>query len=356
MPKKPIPLQPVLSEETPRRKKPPSRIFLYAPFVLLVLLALGLSAFWLYSRARLAEEVAARAEALRSQGYVVDLPSPRVSGFPFRMKLVLGETRIASPGGWAIAAPALEGEAYMHALDHWVLAAPQGLTITRPKGGPLAIKGQALRASLAGLGNAPPRVVLQGMKLTFAPGEGARPFSLASAERLELYLRPDPESAGGGRFLIRLDGGRTAEGSTLGKIAPNAAAAGTFEGRLKAIANFKGRNWSEAVNTWRGAGGEADQLNLAFTAGSTGVESGGGALAVGRDGRLTGAMPLKLREPGKALGVLQSVPEADDTAPAAAAAVAQARAQGSTANLNLVFQAGVATLGPVKVGPSPKVN
>ena len=82
----------------------------------------------------------------------------------------------------------------------------------------------------------------------------------------------------------------------------------------------------------------------------------GGALAVGRDGRLTGAMPLKLREPGKALGVLQSVPEADDTAPAAAAAVDQARAQGSTANLNLVFQAGVATLGPVKVGPPPKVK
>jgi hypothetical protein len=67
-------------------------------------------------------------------------------------------------------------------------------------------------------------------------------------------------------------------------------------------------------------------------------------------------MPLELKEPGKALGVLSDQPQLDPSAPGAAAAVAAARAQGSSAHLNLVFQAGVATLGPVKVGDAPRVR
>jgi hypothetical protein len=36
--------------------------------------------------------------------------------------------------------------------------------------------------------------------------------------------------------------------------------------------------------------------------------------------------------------------------------VAAARAQGEASTVNLVFQAGVTTFGPVKVGPAPKVG
>lgn len=346
---------PVLSEDGPPRKKA-NRLWLYAPFVLLILIALGVCGFWVVANSRLQQGIEARAEALRAAGYVVDLSGRRVEGFPFRIKLSFAQARIASPSGWAVDAPGLQAEAYLHGLDHWVLVAPGAMTVVRPRGGAIAIKGEGLRASLAGLGKAPPRLVLQGTKLLFTTPAGARPFSLAAAERLEFYLRPDPESPGGGRFLVRLEGGKTAAGSTLGKIAPDQAAVGVFEGRLRAITAFRGKDWSSAVAAWRGARGEADQLHLTFTAGTTGVDSGGGALSVGRDGRLSGAMPLQLREPGKALAVLQGAPSIEDNAPATAAAIAQARTQGSTANINLVFQAGVATLGPVKVGPSPKLD
>jgi hypothetical protein len=355
MPKQPNSSRPVLSEDGAARKKS-GRWKLYLPFVVLLILVLAVCGYWLAARVKLTEALDARAEALRAAGYTVDLEGRRVSGFPFRMKLAFSDARLAAPSGWAVEAPGLQAEAYLHDLGHWVLVAPRGLAINRPRGGGLEVKGQALRASLAGLGKPLPRIVLEGNKLAFSAPAGARPFSLSQAERAEVYFRPDPESPGGGRFLIRLQGGRTTPGSTLGKVAPNQQAVGVFEGRLKAIASFKGKDWASAVDAWRGAAGEADELHLTFTVGTTGVESGGGALAVGRDGRLEGAMPLKLKEPGKALGVLGDQPQLEPTAPSAAAAVAAARAQGSSADLNLVFQAGVVTLGPVKIGPSPRVR
>ncbi len=346
---------PLLSEDGSPRKKA-NRLFLYAPFVLLILIALGVCGVWVVASARLQQGIETRAEALRGAGYTVELSGRQVAGFPFRIKLSYAEARLAAPSGWAVEAPGLQAEAYLHGLDHWVLVAPGGMTVKRPRGGAIAIKGEGLRASLAGLTKAPPRLVLQGTKLAFTTPPGARPFSLASADRLEFYLKPDPESPGGGRFLLRLEGGKVAPGSTLGKVAADQATAGVLEGRLKAITALHGKDWGAAVDAWRGASGEADQLHLTFTAGTVGVDSGGGALAVGRDGRLSGAMPLQLRDPAKALSVLEGAPSVEETAPSAAAAIARARTQGSTANIALVFQAGVVTLGPVKVGPSPKLD
>ena len=62
------------------------------------------------------------------------------------------------------------------------------------------------------------------------------------------------------------------------------------------------------------------------------------------DGRRPGAFAADRRVDGFSKGMRQRTK------------VAAARAQGEAATVNLVFQAGVTTFGPVKIGPAPKVG
>jgi hypothetical protein len=338
----------------PKRKKP-RRLFLYLPFVVLALLLAGYSAYWVAARARVVGAIEDTAEGLRRLGYVVEPGRVSVSGYPFRLKVSLADARVASPGGWGLAAPGLVGEAYLHAPGHWVLVAPNGLTVTRPQGGGLSVKGEALRASVAGTGAIPWRIVLQGTKLAFTPAPGARPFSLASADRLELYLRPAP-TAGQGMALFRLEGGKAAPETLLHRVAADAVVTATFEARLTRPEAFQGADWGQAVRAWARAGGEARELQGSAAAGRTALKVRDGTLSVGSDGRLVGAAPLELTEAGPAFSALADGRALPPETAGTAAAVAAARAQGQTSTINLVFQAGVTTLGPVRIGPAPKVG
>jgi hypothetical protein len=99
-----------------------------------------------------------------------------------------------------------------------------------------------------------------------------------------------------------------------------------------------------------------DDVRGTAAAGEFAAKAGGGTLGVGSDGRLVGAVPLELRQAGRAIAALTDSKALDPMAAGSAAAVAAARAQGEAATVNLVFQAGVTTFGPVKVGPSPSVG
>ena len=344
---------PIPEPEASRKK--PRRIWLFAPYVVLALLVAGWGSWWFIAKARLEGGMEARAEALRSAGYVVEMDGRRVEGFPFRMKISLAVARIAAPSGWAISIPGLTGEAYLHQIDHWVLVAPQGLTITRPVGGGLNIKGEALRASIAGTSQNPWRIVLQGTRLVFTPDAGARPFSLASADRMELYLKPLP-TGGDGATLLRLEGGKSTPGTILNRLVGDGAVTATFDARLTHPEAFHGKDWGEAVRTWTTAGGTALDVEGQLSGGAASAKAKGGTLGAGSDGRLVGAIPLELQKAEKAISALADANALDAGAAGSAAAVAAARAQGQQTNINLVFQAGAATLGPVRIGPSPKVG
>lgn len=344
-----------IPEPSPARK-PPRRLWLYAPFVLLVVLLAAYTGFWLFAKTRLEAAIDARAEALRSAGYTVAFSGRRVDGLPFRMRVAFTEARIASPSGWSLSIPGLKAEAYLHELGHWVLVAPQGLTVMRPESGGLKIGGQALRASIVRARSGPWRLALEGTRLAFAPQAGARPFSLASAERLEIYLRPAPGPAGDAMTLLRLEGGKAAPGALLHRVAGDAAITANLQARLTRPAAFAGRDWSGALRAWARAGGKAEGVEGAATGGTASVKTRGGTLAVGGDGRLVGAIPLELREGPRAIAALADGQALDAGVASSAAAVAAARARDQAALINLVFQAGVTTLGPVRIGPAPKVG
>ena len=76
-------------------------------------------------------------------------------------------------------------------------------------------------------------------------------------------------------------------------------------------------------------------------------------LSAGQDGRLRGRLDLQLNRPLQALGALGQASAADPGAIGQAAIVAQTR--GAKADLPLVFEAGVMTVGPVRLGDAPRV-
>lgn len=343
---------PIHEPTNPRKTR--GRWALYLPFILLAVAAVATCAYWFVVSSKLTAGIETRAAALREAGYVVDLAGAKVSGFPYRLKVSYAEARIVAPSGWAVAVPGFQAESVIYKLGHWVVAAPQGLTVTRPEGGPIAVKGE-LRGSVNGLNQSPWRVVLQARKATFTPSPGARGFSLASADLVEFYLKPSAKPDEG-LALMRIEGGKGAPGTLGGHIAADGQIKADINARLSHPRAFAGAGWSEAVRAWTKAGGVVDQIQGEIVLGAVTAKAGSGTLGAGSGGRLVGAIPLQIKQADKALSVLADTNTVAPEAAGSAAAVAAARAQAGTATVNLVFQAGVATFGPVKIGPAPKIG
>ena len=316
--------------------------------------ALGLVATagaWLVLRDRVAGGLDGATAQARAAGVELSLGAPRIGGFPFRLRVALGPVRAAGGSGWAVEAPALVAQCYIYAPLHWVLVAPEGLTVTRPEGGPVRVTGRALRASVAGVGTSPWRVSVVGDDVEFATPPGARPFSLASAVRVGLYLKPAVGGAAGdGAVLLDLARARATPGSLAWNLAPDAPIDAAVEGRLTALSALQGRTWGEALRRWRDAGGGLELGHAEAVGGPTELWAQGGRVAVGADDRLVGAVPLRLRQSPQLVA-----------GPAGAQTVTVQPLEGATRaaagwRFDLRLQGGEVRLGPVRVGPSPKVG
>lgn len=332
----------------------PSRIGLYAPFILLLIGIVAWSGFWFWARgearARMDEAVA----DLRKAGYAVTWKDRTLGGYPFRMDVTLTEFSARDPSGWALQAPRLEAEAFMHAPGHWMLATPQGLTFVRPLGGPVLVKATNIRASLKDLDKRPPSFSLQAVKPTFEPQPGAQPFALASADLVEFHLRPGPDDEGG--VFAEVKNGRARLSGIFARIAGDKPISLTWNSTLSKMSAFEGATWPDAVRRWTAAGGRMTVRDAGLTAGDALVGVRSGTLTAGGDGRLNGALEVTLRQAPRALGVMADAGVIPQPNAEAAVAVTQARqGAGEAASATLTFQAGQTTLGPVAVGPAPKV-
>lgn len=341
-----------LPDPAPARK--PRRFWLYFPFVLALIGVVALSVFWFSVRARTESELQAAAERLRAQGYEVSWAAQTLDGYPFRINLVLTDARLRDPSGWAVSTPRLEAEAFLHGLGHWVMATPQGLAFTRPEGGQVNVTGQVIRASLTGMDKRPPRFSFEGVKLAFAPSPGARPFALASADKVEIHLRPGPDDQGA--FMLRVDGGQGPAGGLFARTSPGKPVGIIADAILSKVSGFKGEGWTRAGRAWSTAGGTITLRQLGVTAGEASLGASAGTLGAGADGRLKGALDVELRNAPAALSALAQtglVPA--DAAQAAEVVVAARQSAPGQARVGLVFQAGRTTLGPVALGPAPRL-
>ena len=325
-----------LHERDLRRK--PRRGWLWFPWLLALAVAGGWSGYWFWLKNEAAVRMDAGAQALRAAGYEVAWQNRTISGFPFRLDINVTEARIAEPSGWALAFPSLKTEAYAYRLDHWVAVAPQGAVMTRPYGGPVAIRGQALRASLAGLDQRPPRISVEGHGLTFTPGPGARPFMLQSAERLELHLRPGPDDQGA--VLLKVDGARARLPGLLQRIAEDRPVAITWDMVLSKMSGLRGSDWRSSARNWSTAGGTATVRQATLQAGPAVLVAKSGALTVGPDGRVQGSLDVDLRQAKDALNAMSGglIPSGFGFAQA-----------------TLTFAGGQTVLGPLPIAPAPRV-
>jgi len=228
------------------------------------------------------------------------------------------------------------------------------VVVVRPEAGPLRVQGRVLRASLTHPGEAPPRISVEGVDLRFTPIGGAEPFLLAGAERGEFHLRPVPGAAGDAALLLRLRSARPRPAGLMAFISGNQPTNFVWDSRVTEVAALKGGSWAEAVRNWTREGGRMEVTDASLEAGDLRARSQGGALSVGSGGRLRGELDVMLNRPLQALSALGRIEQTDPNALGAATAVARARGEANV-ELNLGFEAGQFTVGPVAVGPAPKV-
>lgn len=107
------------------------RFFVIVAFTA-VLLAGGISLYWLWAADQLARGIAQWAEEQRARGYEVVYDGPDIGGFPVRLSARFGQPRIAAPDGWRWAGEALTGEAALWAPRTIRLDLPKRQDITVP--------------------------------------------------------------------------------------------------------------------------------------------------------------------------------------------------------------------------------
>lgn len=343
-----------MSLHDPLAARKPRRLGLYLPFLLLILAAIAWSVFWFWTRGEVEKRMDAAVADLSRSGYQVSWSRRSLGGYPFRIDLSLTDAKVSDTSGWSLQAPLFEGEAFLYAPGHWMLAAPQGVTFVRPVGGAVTVTGQVLRASLTDFDKRPPSFSFQGEGLAFRPGAGAAPFPLTAADLVEFHLRAGPDDEGG--VFVRLDGGKAPPDGLFGRIAAGKPVALVWNSTLSKMSAFDGADWADMVRRWSDAGGRMNVRDSSkLTAGEALVAVKSGTLGVGHDGRLRGVLNVGLRQAPRALGAMAETGALPPTAAEAASAVAAARQQGDVAQATLNFEAGQATLGPVALGPAPKV-
>jgi hypothetical protein len=341
-----------LPDPPPRRKL--SRLGLYAPFALALVLVAAWTAAWLWARGEARARMDAAVADLRRAGYEVSWKERGLGGYPYRLNVTLTEARVREPSGWALEAPKLEAQAYLHAPTQWVVAAPQGAVFVRPLGGPVRVTGRMIRASLSHPDDTPPSVSFQGLDLAFQPLAGGQPFGLESAGKVEFHLRKGPDDQGG--VFVTVENGRARLTGLLGRIAGERPIAIGWNATLSKMGAFRGPDWPSAVRNWVDAGGKMTVRQAGVTAGEAVLSSNSGTLFVGADGRLRGVLDVTPRQAPRALDAMgQTGVIAPDRAEAAAAVAAAREGTGDTARATINFEAGQTTLGPVAVGPAPLV-
>jgi Uncharacterized protein conserved in bacteria len=338
---------------TPRKRR---RLGLVIPWVLAALLAIAWTGGWFWLRGQAQARMDAAVETLRGAGYDVAWKSRSLGGYPFRLSVTLEEPRIREPSGWALEAPRIEADARISSPTSWIIAAPQGAAFVRPEGGPVAVQGKVVRASLTHPAEIPPRLSFEGVELTFQPAAGAQPFGLEKAKRVEFHLRGNRE-LDEALVAFKVDEGKARSGTLLGRLAGDQQVSMVWNATLSKIATFKGGDWTDAVRHWTAAGGRMTLRQAGLTAGEASLGSSTGSFGVSSDGRLSGSMEVTLRQAPRALLALAetgAIPK--EQAEAAAAVVAARAGTGDQARASLYFQAGQTTLGPVALGPAPRVH
>ncbi len=245
----------------------PRRLWLYLPFILLLLVAVGWSVLWFYGRSRINAEIDNLFAREATVGREWSCPDRAITGYPFRIegrcsnpsyrqKGEAGEIINGQVKGLTIIGTTAGALNMAHVISE--LEGP--LVIRSPLDPEMTLNWKSARASTRGGVNRLERLSLEVENLSVTTTAGGR----WSAGKLEAHLREsaDPTLAGAYDLAVRLDNALIPETDLL----TNSRDAVNLEldARILGLRQVDRRNWQTTIENWRMAGGtvRVEQLKL----------------------------------------------------------------------------------------------
>jgi hypothetical protein len=261
-------------QATPR----PRRLALYLPFALLLLVALGWSAFWFYGRSRVNGEIDAFLARQASLGREWSCPNRSIGGFPFRIEGRCTDPSYRERRADGEVAGSLKGltvvatTAGAFDLAHVITEFEGPLTVKAPGLPDTVTTWRTARSSIRGGVSRLERASLEVENPTVAiAGAGAQ----WSAEKLTAHLREgvDPAQPGAYDLAIRLDRAAAPElDALLGSADPFNL---ELDSRVLKAGAIDRRDWRQTIENWRANGGTLRIEQLKLSKGAPRVEAKG---------------------------------------------------------------------------------
>jgi hypothetical protein len=337
-----------------------SRRGLAVPFMIVGLLLAVWTGWWFWLTDQVETRLAAQVEVLKQDSWTISHGPVRTTGWPFRTRVSIAQPDILAPSGHGVSAPELVAEASAWNPDHWVVVAPDGLTLTRAEKGRIAIGGDGLRFSISRLGDRFPDLRAEMIRPTFTALEGAEPFPIASAERIQLETRPHLTDGVASTdeldVLFRLVEARGRPGGPVEGATRQGMLSADIEGTIVGASRLRGMDSAGVFSAWTKAGGRFIAVRGRLKAGDSTALISSDALAAGPDGRLQGALALTAEQPMAAIaGLARSQSGAVNRLGAAGAAAATGATGERPVDLVVQFRDGRTWLGPFALAPAPRL-
>jgi len=345
-----------MTDSTPRHP----RRGLAVPFVIVGLALAAWTGWWFWLTDQVETRLAAQVEVLRQDGWTITHAPVRTTGWPFRTRVSMPEAEILAPSGHGVAALELVAEASSWNPDHWVVVAPDGLTLTRADKGRIAVAGDGLRFSISHLRDRFPDLRAEMIRPTFTALEGAEPFPIASAEQIQLETRPHRTDGAASTdeldVLFRLVDARGRPGGPVEGATRQGRLSADVEATIVGASRLRGMDSAGVFSAWTAAGGRFVGVRGRLKAGDSTALISSDGLSAGPDGRLQGSLAVRAERPMAAIaGLAGSWSGAVNRAGAAGAAAATAATGERPVDLVIQFRDGRTWLGPFALAPAPRL-
>jgi len=337
-----------------------SRRGLAIPFIIVGLLLAAWSGWWFYLVDQIETRLATQVESLRQDGWTITQAPVTTTGWPFRTRVSIPQADILLPSGHGIAAPELVAEAGAWNPDHWVVIAPEGMTLIRADKGRIAIGGDGLRFSISQLRARFPDLRAEMIRPTFTALAGAEPFPIASAERIQLETRPHltdgQASTDALDVLFRLVGARGRPGGPVEGATRQGRLSADVEGTIVGASQLQAMDSAGLFSAWTKAGGRFTGVRGRLKAGDSTALISSETLSARADGRLEGTLSVRAEKPMDTIAGLAGSSSGAVNRSGAAEAAAAAPASGEQpVDLVIQFRDGRTWLGPFALAPAPRL-
>ena len=339
-----------------------SRKGLIIPFAI-VFVGLALwTGWWFVLTQQIEKKLEGRIARLEQSGWTVKHAGLTTTGWPLRARVAMKHVDVVAPSGHAVAAPEIVAEANAYNPTKWVIAAPDGLVVTRGAKGKTAVRAEAIRMSVHGLTQRWPNVAVELAKPVFTALPDAEPFPLAKAGLVQFYMRPHVAGSNAPTddvdVLFRLVDGEGRPNGPVEGLTQSGKLNAQVEAVIEKASALKGADAQGLLSAWTAAGGRFIDMKGELGAGESKTFLSSPALSADDKGRLEGEVFLRAEKPLAAIVGLAGATQGGVVDRAAAARAAAATPQGGTGteqavDLVLNFKGGRTYLGPFALAPAP---